>query len=214
MTNVAVVCADSIPREGMRLLLKRHSPISNVKSFESAETLIRHIERSSNFDLCIVDLDIGGMGGFEALAELNQRWPDTPVLVITSQPASHVTVRSLRSGARGFISYSQDPQELFDAIDLILRGGRSVGASHIDLIINAVAQPESQLPHDRLSNREFEIMRRIAAGHSLQSIADDLCISAKTVSTYRRRMLQKMDFQRNAQLTQYALEHSLLDRVG
>ena len=213
MTNVAVVCAESIPREGLRLLLMSHPPIRAAQTFDSAESLFRQIERSPRFDICILDLDLPGMGGFEALSELTRRWPTIPVLVITSQPASLVAVRCLRSGARGFIANSQDAQELFEAVDLVLRGGRSVGALHIDLIINAVAQPLDQLPHERLSNREFEIMKRIAAGDSLQSIAEDLCISAKTVSTYRRRMMQKMNVERNAQLTQYALEHSLLKHV-
>jgi len=213
MTKVALVHAEGIPREGMRLLLQSHPSIDDVQTFDSAESFFRQIEGSTGFDICVMTLDLPGMGGFEALAELKRRQSAIPVLVITHQHASVVAVRCVQAGARGFITKSQDPQELFDAIDLILRGGSSIGSLHIDLIIKAVSQPDNQMPHARLSNREFEIMRRVAAGDSLQSIAEDLCISAKTVSTYRRRMMQKMDFQRNAQLTQYALEHSILDSV-
>ncbi|CAM8651913.1 CitB Response regulator containing a CheY-like receiver domain and an HTH DNA-binding domain [Acidimicrobiia bacterium] len=213
MAQAAVLFADPIPRAGMSLLLKSHPLIDDVQEFDSVESFFHEIERSHDFGLCIMTLDLPGMGSLEALAELKRLHPSIPALVVTRWPASLVAVRCLQAGALGFITQSQEPQELFDAIELVLRGQSAVGALHIDLIIKAISQPESQLPHARLSNREFEIMRRIAAGDSLQSIADDLFISAKTVSTHRRRIMDKLNFQSNAQLTQYALENSILDSV-
>ncbi len=211
MASIALVEAQPILRDGLLRLLKDHPTIKTLKSFGDAETLMHDIENSHHFDIVVTELDLPGMGGFEALDEMHRRWPQLPVVVLTSLPAAVVAVRCLRSGARGFVSKSQEPVELFEAIAQVLLGGRALGALHIDLIIKAAQQSDAQLPHERLSNREFEIMKRIASGDSLQNIANDLFISPKTVSTYRRRMMEKMDFERNAQLTEYSLKHSLIE---
>jgi DNA-binding NarL/FixJ family response regulator len=121
-------------------------------------------------------------------------------------------MRTLSAGARGFVSKGQDPQDLFSAIEKVLAGGRAIDPSYIDLILSSVDSDNSQLPHERLSNREFDIMGRLASGESIQSIASSLCISPKTVSTYRRRCLEKMGFDRNSQLTEYVLTYLQLPK--
>jgi DNA-binding NarL/FixJ family response regulator len=116
-------------------------------------------------------------------------------------------VRSLRSGAKGFISKGQDPRSVFAAIDTVVGGGRAIDPEYLDLVLSAVDDGTERLPHESLSNREYEIMMRLAEGQALQSIAEDLNISPKTVSTYRRRTLEKMGFSRNSQLTEYVLRY-------
>jgi len=194
-------------REGIRRLLLDSGLVQSVLTFSMAEELLDALDKQLRIDLCLLEIEIPGLGGFEALSELQGRWRDLPVIVLTAQPAKLVAVRSLRSGARGFLSKGQDPDELFAAIEKVLAGGRAIDPSVVDLILSSVDDSQGSLPHESLSDREFNIMRRIAAGESIKSIATDLCLSPKTVSTYRRRCLQKMGLDRNSQLTEYALLH-------
>lgn len=205
MFTVAVIDDHPIVRDGIKRLLLDADITRSVLTFSSAEELLHTLSKKQPIDICLLDLGLPGLGGFEALAEIRTRWPDIPVIVLTAQPASSVAMRSLRAGARGFLSKGQDPQDLFAAIERVLAGGRAVDPSYIDLILSSVEGDDSKLPHERLSNREFDIMRRLASGESIQSIASSLCISPKTVSTYRRRCLEKMGFDRNSQLTEYVL---------
>ncbi len=207
MSNIAVAEDHPIVRDGIKRLLLDSGTVRSVLTFGTAEELIRALSENKLIDLCFLDLSLPGMGGFEALAEIHARWPFVPVIVLTAQPASAVAVRSLRAGARGFLSKGQDPQDLFLAIETVLRGGRAIDPSYIDLILSTVDSENEKLPHERLSNREFDIMQRLASGDSIRSIAASLCISPKTVSTYRRRCLEKMCFTRNSQLTEYVLTH-------
>lgn len=207
MARIALVDDHPIVRDGIRRVILESGRVQVVEVYGRAEELLADLDRGQRFDTCILDLGLPGLGGLEAIAELQNRWPELPVLVLTAQPANSVAVRCIRAGARGFLSKGQDPDELFDAIDKLLSGRRAIDPSCIDLFIDAVEDPSAQLPHERLSNREFEIMTRIASGESIQAIAGDLCISPKTVSTYRRRCLEKMGFDRNAQLTEYMLVH-------
>ncbi len=207
MTGMAVVDDHPLVRDGIKRLILEAGRATRVDVFGRAEELLSALGQGTHYDVCIFDLGLPGMGGLEAIAELQNRWPELPILVLTAQPATSVAVRCIRAGARGFVSKGQDPDEFFDAIDKVRSGRRALDPSCLDLIIDAADQPESQLPHERLSNREFDIMRRLAAGETIQSIAADLCISPKTVSTYRRRCLEKMGFERNAQLTEYMLTY-------
>lgn len=205
--TIAVVDDHPIVRAGIRELLLENERIAEVITFNDAEAFLAALDRGVRADACLLDLELPGMGGLEALGELRIRWPELPVIVLTAQPASAVTVRCLRAGAKGFLSKGQDPSELFAAIETVLNGRRAVDPAHLEIIIDAVEQPDGILPHERLSDREYEIMIRIARGVSLQQIATDLCINPKTVSTYRRRALAKMGFDRNAQITEYALKY-------
>lgn len=207
MAVLAIIDDHPIVRDGIKRLLLESGRAKSVEVFGRAEDFLGALDKRRHFDACILDLGLPGLGGLEAIGELHNRWPDLPILVLTAQPASSVAVRCIRAGARGFLSKGQDPDELYEAVEKVLSGRRAIDPSCLDLFIDAVEDPEAQLPHERLSNREFEIMRRIADGESIQSIANDLCISPKTVSTYRRRCLEKMGFDRNAQLTEYALVH-------
>lgn len=207
MTTIAVVDDHPIVRDGIRRLLIDAGVARSVLAFSCAEDLIRALNERQRIDLCLLDFGLPGLGGLEALTEIHGRWPELPVIILTAQPAGAVAVRSLRAGARGFLSKGQDPQDLFSAITKVLEGGRAVDPSYIDLILSSVDGDDGKLPHERLSNREFDIMRRLAAGDSIQAIATCLCISPKTVSTYRRRCLEKMGFDRNSQLTEYVLTH-------
>jgi DNA-binding NarL/FixJ family response regulator len=207
MANVAVVDDHPVVREGIKRLLIEADVARSVLTFSSAEELLRALGENQRVDVCLLDLSLPGLGGFEALVEMRTRWPDIPVIVLTAQPASSVAMRTLSAGARGFVSKGQDPQDLFSAIEKVLAGGRAIDPSYIDLILSSVDSDNSQLPHERLSNREFDILGRLASGESIQSIASSLCISPKTVSTYRRRCLEKMGFDRNSQLTEYVLTY-------
>lgn len=209
MTAITIAIVDDHPivRDGIERLLLDSNKAGRVLAFGSAEELLVALDQGRVIDVCLLDLGLPGMGGLEAIGELHARWPSLPVIVLTAQPAGSVAVRSVRAGARGFLTKGQDASELFIAIDKVLSGRRAIDPSCLDLFIDAVEEPEGQLPHERLSNREFEIMKRLASGESIQSIANDLCISPKTVSTYRRRCLEKMHFTNNAQLTEYMLTH-------
>lgn len=211
--TIAVVDDHPVVRDGIGRLLPDCANVGRVVAFGSAEELLAALNKGTTIDVCLLDLGLPGMGGLEVIGELHVRWPALPVIVLTAQPAASVAVRCIRAGARGFLSKGQDAGELFAAIDMVLSGRRAIDPSCLDLFIDAVEEPEGKLPHERLSNREFEIMKRLAGGESIQSIATALCISPKTVSTYRRRCLEKMNFTNNAQLTEYMLTH-FEDRLG
>ncbi|MEY4131468.1 MAG: hypothetical protein RLZZ31_1592 [Actinomycetota bacterium] len=205
--KIAIVDDHPILREGISHLLLENHVAEDVAAFSTAEEFLSALEQGVNIDVCLLDIALPGMGGFEALHELTNRFPNVKVIVLTAQPATAVAVRSLRAGAKGFISKGQDPRSVFAAIDTVVGGGRAIDPEYLDLVLSAVDDGTERLPHESLSNREYEIMMRLAEGQALQSIAEDLNISPKTVSTYRRRTLEKMGFSRNSQLTEYVLRY-------
>ncbi len=205
MSIIAVVDNHLIVREGIRRLLVDSGVARSVLTFATAEELLGALNKQQRVDLCLLEIDLPGLGGLEALSELQAHWRDLPVIILTAQPAEAIAVRSLRSGARGFLSKGQDPDELFAAVKKVLAGGRAIEPSVVDLILSSNDGGDGRLAHESLSDREFDIMRRIAAGEAIHSIARDLCLSPKTVSTYRRRCLLKMGLDRNSQLTEYVL---------
>lgn len=205
MATIGIVEDHPIVRDGIKRLILDSGTARSVSTFNSAEDLLRALSDNERIDLCLLDLHLPGLGGFECLAELQTRWPNLPVIVLTALAPPSVAVRSIKAGAKGFLSKGQDPEELFNAIEKVLHGGRAIHPDVIDHLLQSVGSDEAGLPHERLSNREFDIMMRLARGDSIQSISEDLCISPKTVSTYRRRCLEKMGYQRNSQLTEYVL---------
>lgn len=165
---------------------------------------------AEKFDAVVLDLSMPGRDGFDLLAEIKHRFPKLPVLIMSLHGEEQFAVRALRAGASGYLTKSTAPEHLVAAITKVLRGGRYVSESLAERLAAGVGGPEVGSPHERLSDREFDVMRGIASGRSVSEIAAQMHLSVKTVSTYRTRLLEKMGMSSNAELTRYALEAGLV----
>jgi DNA-binding NarL/FixJ family response regulator len=151
-----------------------------------------------------------GKSGLEALKELKQRFPNLPVLILSIYGEDQYGIRALKAGAAGFLKKVSAPGELVAAIRKIMQGGRYISESLADKIAEHLTRGD-RLPHEALSDREYQIMCQIASGMSADEIADDLNISVHTVYSYRNRLLEKMKMKSNVELTRYAVQNKLLD---
>ena len=170
--------------------------------------------KKSSWDMVILDVGMPGKGGLEALKDLKRLQPKLPVLVLSAYPEDQLAVRLIRAGAAGYLSKDSAPSELVHAIRKILDGGRFISASVADLLAANLESALEKPLHEQLSDREYQVMCLIAVGKSLKEIADDLSVSVSTINTYRARILEKMHMRNNTELTHYALENRLVNRLA
>ena len=206
-----LVCDDHpIVRRGLREILEQAgAPVTVGEAASVAEGLA--LARKQPWDTVVLDITMPGRSGLELLKELKSERPNVPVLVLSVHPAEQYAVRVLRAGASGYLTKESAPEELLTAIRHIVRGGRYISPSVGETLADDLGRPADQLPHHGLSDREFEIMRRLAAGKRVSEIADQLHLSVKTVSTYRARVLGKLNLRTTAEIMRYALKHGLVD---
>jgi DNA-binding NarL/FixJ family response regulator len=164
------------------------------------------------WDLIILDISMPGRSGLDVLRDLVQARPGTPVLVQSMHSESHFAMRVLRAGALGYITKDSMPDELIRAVRKLLTGGRYVSLSLAEKLAEFLSgNSDSRAPHEALSDREFQILRMLASGRVVKDIGAELNLSIKTISTYRTRLLEKLQLRTNAELAQYALREGLLD---
>ena len=206
-----LICDDHpIVRRGLREILEQAgAPVTVGEAASAAEGLA--LARKQSWDTVVLDITMPGRSGLELLKELKSERPRVPVLVLSVHPAEQYAVRVLRAGASGYLTKESAPEELLTAIRHIVRGGRYISPSVGETLADDLGRPAEQLPHHGLSDREFEIMRRLAAGKRVSEIADQLHLSVKTVSTYRARVLRKLNLRTTADIMRYALKHGLVD---
>ena len=161
---------------------------------------------SREFQLIFLDLSLPGRGGLEFVSELHSAYPRTPILVLSIHSEDEFAVRSLRAGASGYLHKGSSRQELVRAMRRVVGGGRYLSETMAEKIAMGVASPVLE---DRLTNREYEVLRGIAAGKKLTEIAGEMSLSTKTVSTYKRRMMMKLNLANQAELARFAMEHEL-----
>ena len=164
-----------------------------------------------HWDLVILDVSMPGRGGLDVLKELKAQRPKTPVLVLSMHAERQFAVRALRAGAAGYLTKASAGAELLKAVEHILAGGRYVSAVLAEQLASELAPIGGGLLHERLSAREFEILRLIASGKTVKEIAVELALSGNTISTYRARVLEKMKLRTNAELTHYAISNKLVE---
>jgi DNA-binding NarL/FixJ family response regulator len=179
--------------------------VSEASDSHEALNLIRN----QAFDLVILDLDLPGMNGLELLKEIQRISKRIRVLILSVYPEDQFALRVLRAGAQGFVSKDAAPDELVEAIRKILRGGKQVSERVTDQLLNQFGEPTDASPHERLSDREFEILCLFGEGRNIKQIADKLALSPPTVSTYRARILNKLELRTTAELVRYAIENKL-----
>jgi DNA-binding NarL/FixJ family response regulator len=161
------------------------------------------------WNVVILDLDIPGRGGLDLLQQLRAAYPKLPVIVFSMHSEEQFAIRSLKAGASGYVAKDGDLSQLSEAVRRVLRGGRYVSAALAERLAADLQRDISAAPHEWLSNREFEVMRMLAIGMSTTDIADKLSLSVKTVSTYRTRVLEKLQLTTNFELIHYAIDHDI-----
>jgi DNA-binding NarL/FixJ family response regulator len=166
--------------------------------------------RQSTWNLLLLDINMPDRSGLDVLRQVRSTHPETRVLVLSGFPERQYAVNVLRAGASGFLSKESAPDELLKAIRAVLGGRRYVSSALAELLVSDLDGDAQRPLHAKLSEREFQILCKLAAGRAVSEIANELCISVKTVSTYRTRVLQKMNLKTNADLTAYALHNALI----
>jgi DNA-binding NarL/FixJ family response regulator len=207
MIRLLLVDDHAVVRRGIKAILEDQLSGAEVSEAGDGEEALRAL--AAPFDGVILDLSMPGRNGIDLLAEIKHRWPKLPVLIMSLHAEEHFAVRALRAGASGYLTKAAAPEELVEAVLKITRGGKYITDNVAERLAADLGGRE-QVPHERLSDREFDVMRGIAAGRTVGEIAAEMHLSVKTVSTYRTRLLEKMRMSSNAELTRYALQHGLV----
>jgi len=209
MMRVLIVDDHAIVRRGLRALL---SDEFHGAAFGEASDASQALEqlRKKAWDVALLDMTLSGKSGLDLLKELKAEWPRLPVLVLSAHPEDQFAVRALKAGAGGYMTKESAPEELAKAIRKILAGGRYVSPELAEKLASRVKEDSTNAPHETLSDREYEVMSRIAAGKTVTEIAEELSLSAKTISTYRARILEKLDVKNSAEIVQYAIRNGLV----
>lgn len=211
---IKALIADDHPilRNGLKLFLT-YSLDMHVAEAEDGQQVIEYIS-AHDVDILVLDLSMPGRTGLDILKQIKRLKPQLPVLILSAQPEEKYALRSMKAGAAGYLSKSAGTFELMGAIKKILAGGKYVSPSLAErLVEESTGEKEEIVSHDSLSDREFQILCQIASGKSVGEIAKELHLSVKTISTYRKRILEKMNLNSNSEIMQYALKHRLLETV-
>ena len=208
MIRVIIVDDHPVVRRGLKQIVAAEQDMQVVGEAENAREAL-HVIRQTPCDAVVLDITMPDASGLDVLNQLKHERPTLPVLIMSIHEEEQYAHRVLKAGASGYLMKNSIPEELIKAIRKITSGGRYISPSLAEMLASEFASPETPL-HEKLSDREFQIMCLIASGKSLKEIGGALCISGKTVSSYRSRILEKMSMSNNSDLTRYALEHHLI----
>jgi len=200
----------AIVREGVKQIVRSLPEVKLIEEVSDGNEAFSKI-CSTAYDLVILDNSMPGMTGLDILQRMRDRNISTRVLMFSFYPQEQYAIRAFKLGASGYLSKDSAYEELATAIRKIASGGRYVSAALAERLIFQDPEMDGKLPHEALSEREFQIMIQLAKGKSVIEIAHALYLSDKTVSTYRTRLLEKMDMKTNADLTMYAMKNKLIE---
>ena len=209
---IRVIIADDhdVIREGVKRILSDYDDIRVIAEAHDGQELLDLLQQHP-CDVVVLDLAMPGRGGLEALKQLRAEHPKMAVLVLSMHPESQYAVRVVKAGAAGYLTKANVSTQLVEAIRKVAGGGRYITASVAELLAGDVGGDDDKALHNKLSDREFQVLRLIGAGKTVSEIAKELSLSVQTVSTYRAHILDKMGLGTTAQITRYAIEHKLAD---
>jgi two-component system, NarL family, invasion response regulator UvrY len=209
MIRILIADDHAIVRKGLKHLLLEEYPSALIEEVTDAESLILK-SVNSEWDVVICDLSMPGRSGLDALSQIKQASPKLPVLIISMHPEDQYALRVLKAGASGYIGKDTVHNDLIRAVQTVLLGKKFITPSVAEKLANALNTDNDKSLHEKLSDREFEVFRLLAAGMQVSEIATKLSLSVTTVSTYRSRVLEKLGMKSNADLTRYALEVGII----
>lgn len=208
MIKVLIADDHAIVRGGLKQIIATTVDISAAAEATQGQEVIEKMRRA-DFDVLLLDMTMPGISGFDLIRRVRSEKPQLPILVLSMYNEGQVVSRALRAGAAGYVAKDSEPEVLIAAIRKVAGGGRFIDPSLVDKVVFD-ADRSGAPPHELLSDREFQVLRMIAAGRSINDIGESLKLSAKTVSTYKMRLMQKLGVENNADLVRYALRHDLI----
>lgn len=209
MINILVADDHAILRKGIILILKDEYPDVNIGEANNGAELIE-LCNNQKWDLVISDIGMPGRNGIDTLKYIKDLYPTLPFLMLSMYPEDQYAVRALKGGASGYMTKESAPNELINAVRSILSGRKYITTSIAEKIADQLGNKNPGTLHERLSDREMEVLISIASGKTITEIADSLSLSATTISTYRTRILEKMYMKTNSELTNYAFSNKLV----
>jgi DNA-binding NarL/FixJ family response regulator len=215
MAILRILVGDDHPlfRKGLKDLLDEAFAPAEVAEAESGADMLALVQQG-DWDIAIMDITMPGKSGPELLQGLKEARPTLPVLVMSTHPEDLFSVRMFRAGASGYMTKAAAADKVVEAIRTILSGHKYISHYAAEQLVATVERDSKRLPHELLSDREFQVLCMLASGLNLRQIGEQLCVSANTVSTYRARILEKMNLKSNAELTRYAIQYSLIAPIS
>jgi two-component system, NarL family, invasion response regulator UvrY len=210
MIRVAVVDDHSMVRSGLVKILKEEPDMEVIAEAEGYVPLFNSL-KSAQPDVVLLDISMPGKNGLEIVKELKQTYPAIKTLMLSMHPEERFSVRAIKSGACGYVTKESASDELVKAIRQVYSGGKFITPSVAEKLANSFELESNKPSHERLSDREFQILGLIASGKKIKTIAEELSLSPATVATYRARILEKMQLKSNVELTSYVLRNNLIE---
>lgn len=208
---IRVIIADDhkMFREGLKLILSEAPDIVVADEAGSGHEALEKIYKNE-YDILLLDISMPGLSGLDVLKELKTNRAKLSILILSMYPEEQYALRAIKYGASGYITKSSAPDELIQAIRKISKGGTYISSEIAERLLFSIKDDSEKLLHEKLSDREYQILRLLATGKTVSQIADELCLSIKTISTYRTRILEKMNMKTTAELIHYAIKHNLI----
>jgi DNA-binding NarL/FixJ family response regulator len=211
MKKIKILIADDHPivRAGFKQVISDTPDMLVADEAGTGQEVLNYI-RKKDYDCVLLDISMPGRSGLEILKDLKSEKPKLPVLILSIYPEEQYAIRALRAGAAGYMTKAGAPHELIAAIRKISEGGKYISESLAEKLTYYLDGDASRPPHETLSDREYQVMLMIASGKTVTQIAEELCLSVKTISTYRAHILEKMRMKNNAEITLYAVQNKLV----
>jgi DNA-binding NarL/FixJ family response regulator len=210
MIKILIADDHAIVREGLKQIVSQEKDILVAAEAGNASELM-NLLKQNYFDIIILDINMPGKSGLEALKQIRTDYPDLPVLILSMYNEDQYGLRALKAGASGYLKKGSAPEELVTAIRRIVSGRKYISQYLAEKMADSLQEKRNLLPHELLSDREYQVMCLIASGKSVDDIAGILSISAHTIYSYRGRILEKLHLKTNVELTQYALQNKLIE---
>jgi len=209
---IKVIITDDHPlvRRGIRQIISDLSDIEITGEAGSGSELITLV-RQQSFDIVLLDISLPDRDGLEILNQIKHEFSELPVLMLSMYPEEQYAIRALKGGASGYLTKAAAPDELVTAIRKIAAGGRYITPSLAEKMADDLLNPAAELPHKKLSDREYQVFLLLAQGKTISEISNKLSLSDKTITTYRSRLTEKMDMNTNAELARYATINKLIN---
>jgi len=210
MIRVLIADDHAIVRQGLKKILDESPDIKIVAEHANGADALRWI-RANDCDVALLDIAMPGRSGIEVLKQLHEEKPKLPILILSIYPEDQYAVRLIKAGADGYLTKESAPEVVMEAVRRVAAGKKYISPAVAEMLANEFGTQEGKLPHETLSDREYQIFLLLASARTVSEIANALSLSVKTISTYRTRILEKMQLRNNAELMRYVVEKHLME---